>query len=70
MDEILRYQRMVKRYQQLIDGKFEPSAPPEAIEQAIEQHEGKLERIKSIIHGIRDEHPRFESMIDRVLALT
>jgi chromosome segregation ATPase len=70
MDEILRYQRMVKRYQQLLDGRFESSGPPDAIQLGIEQQEEKLERIKSIIHGIREDHPRFESMIDRVLALT
>mmetsp|Transcript_35276 Transcript_35276/g.80594 ORF Transcript_35276/g.80594 Transcript_35276/m.80594 type:complete len:891 (-) Transcript_35276:276-2948(-) len=65
LHDTLRHQRMVKRYQQVFDGKYQPPDPA-AIQAGLERANDRRQTLRQIADTLREEDPRFEAAFRRI----
>mmetsp|Transcript_5984 Transcript_5984/g.14520 ORF Transcript_5984/g.14520 Transcript_5984/m.14520 type:complete len:95 (-) Transcript_5984:2355-2639(-) len=65
-EELLRTQRVAKRYQAVKDGKYKPAAKEGDVAAEIQKAAEKEQVIRNIVEAIKAAHPEAETALDAV----
>jgi len=68
LEHVLMYRKRGQRYQECLEGKMKIKATEERLETELLKSDEKFQKIKDIIGGLREEHPKFDRFLTRLLS--